>query len=203
MIANFIRNDVKSTVGIIKLEDKQMKKNTVIIVTAAVVLICFGVYVLTSDRFPKTSRAAIEQAVEGQRFMISEIIDEIKIDSNRILTLYLNGYGELDCAVTHKNLFYYTVDNLAGHVYTTNSAEVLTGVNYRAILHFTGYESGEEYACFGVILDDDVARIEFNNKDMKKIDFRGMHIVYTYGRGNPKSKFTLYDKNNNVLELTK
>lgn len=181
-----------------------MKKNTIItIVSVVVVLICFGVYILSSDRFPKTSRTAIEQAVEGQRFMISEIVDEIEIDNNRTLTLYLNGYGELDCAVTHKNLFYYTVDKLAGHIYTPNTENVLPSVNYRAILHFTGYESGEEYACFGVILDDDVARIEFNNKAMKEIDYRGMRIVYTYGSGNPKTKFILYDKDNNVLELTK
>ena len=59
------------------------------------------------------------------------------------------------------------------------------------------------YLCYGVIADQDVAKVSFGEQEMEELQYGGVRIVYCWGKGDPDADFSLRDVQGRELSLVK
>lgn len=165
--------------------------------TICIILSLLVLLFLVWDRQPKTPLAALEKGYIGKNESIlrySELIEQIDINSDESLLFYFNGNGNMNCAVVEKKFVGYKVVDV--------NAELQPHHEERKVgLYGSSYNRGRKWIYFGVIYDDSVEKVVWNDVDAIRFSSSNLDILYAFGDGEFKGKeYYLYDSNDNKLE---
>ena len=148
-------------------------------------------------RQPKTPLSALEKGYISKNESVirySELIGQIDISSVESLLFYFNGNGNVNCAVVEKRIVGYKVVDV--------NAELLPHQEeWRVGLYGSTYNRGNKWVYFGVIYDNSVNKVVWNDAEGIMFSSSDMDMFYAVGDGEFKGKeYYLYDSNGNELE---
>ena len=171
--------------------------------TVATSLVCLALMALVIFRPSFDARVAVEKKVgTAEGFTVTEVIGEKAVDQNRLLFLELGEKEEIDCAAVKKTFGLYRAEAVFGYLPARESGPVESGGS-RAHLLYCPYRKGDWYLCYGVIADQDVAKVSFGEQEMEELQYGGVRIVYCWGKGDPDADFSLRDVQGRELSLVK
>ncbi|MDN5276844.1 MAG: hypothetical protein PWR01_809 [Clostridiales bacterium] len=146
---------------------------------------------------PKTPLSALEKEyLDRQEDVLrySELIKQIDISPKETLLFYFNGKGNVNCAIAEKRFGGYKIVDVNGELAPYNK-------NLRVGLYGFSYNKGEKWGYFGIIYDDTVERVVWNDTEGIRFSALNMEMVYAVGDGEFKGGvYYLYDANGNELE---
>ncbi|MEG0308550.1 MAG: hypothetical protein RR636_11435 [Clostridium sp.] len=178
---------------------KKVMKNNIIIVS--IVLLILTPIVLFFY-LPTTPEEAILKR-RDEAFVLDTIIDEISIDKDYSVTLYINKKGYLNSAVIEKILWFYIVDEFSGNISPIAPHELEIG-DTRVSLISSFYDKGTKYISYGVIKDNSISKVVYNNEPLREIHFNDLRIVYGFGDEITfTAQYDLYDQEGNILKHIK
>jgi hypothetical protein len=165
--------------------------------TICIILILLGLLFIVWYRQPKTPLAALEKGYISENRSIerySGLIEQIAISSDESLLFYFNGNGNVNCAVVEKRLVGYKVVDV--------NAELLPYHEERKVgLYGSSYNRGSKWVYFGVVYDDSVETVVWNDVEAIRFSSSNLDMLYAFGDGEFKGKeYYLYDSNGNELE---
>jgi len=173
--------------------DVNKKIKSALIITLALCGFLFIVW----HKYPKTPLSALEKEYTGKEESIlrySAFIGKKDISPRESLIFYFNGRGNVNCAVAEKCLFGYRIVDV-------NAELAPYRKDLRAGLYGSTYDKGNKWAYFGIVYDDAVERIVWNNAEGIRFSSSGMNMVYAVGDGEFKgNEYHLYDVDGNELE---
>lgn len=124
----------------------------------------------------------------------SGLIEQIDINPKESLLFYFNGNGNVNCAVAEKRLTGYKIVDV-------NAELAPYREDLRVGLYGSTYNKGSKWVYFGIIYDDSVEKIVWNDTEGIRLNSSDMDLVYAVGDGEFKgNEYYLYDVNGNQLE---
>lgn len=179
---------------IIVIEGRIMKNKKLIgiIILALIVLFIIVWYIQ-----PKTPLAALEKEYMGKEESIlhySSLIEQIDISADESLLFYFNGNGNLNCAVAEKRFNRYKIVDVNAELATHREG-------LRAGLYGSTYNNGNRWMYFGVIYDDTVEKVVWNNIEALRFKSQNIDMFYANGIGEFEGQeYYLYDSEGNELD---
>lgn len=165
--------------------------------TIIIIFILLGLLLIVWYKQPKTPLTALEKRYMGKEKNIlrySELIEQIDINPKESLLFYFNGNGNVNCAVAEKRVGSYKIVDV-------NAELAPYREDLRVGLYGSTYDKGSKWVYFGIIYDDSVEKIVWNNMEGIRFSSSNMDIVYAVGDGEFKgNEYYLYDVNGNELE---
>jgi hypothetical protein len=165
--------------------------------TIIIIFILLGLLLIVWYIQPKTPLTALKKGYMGKEENIlrySELIEQIDINPRESLLFYFNGKGNVNCAVAEKRIGGYKIVDV-------NAELAPYREDLRVGLYGSTYDKGNKWVYFGIIYDDSVERLVWNDTESIRFSSSNMDLVYAVGDGDFKGKeYYLYDANGNKLE---
>jgi len=159
--------------------------------------ILFGLLLAVWSIQPKTPLAALEKEYMGKQENIlrySELIKQIDISPKESLLFYFNCNGNINCAVAEKRITGYKIVDV-------NAELAPYREDLRAGLYGSTYDKGNKWAYYGIIYDNSVEKIVWNDAEGIRFSSSNLDMVYAVGDGEFKgNEYYLYDAVGNELE---
>jgi len=112
-------------------------------------------------RQPKTPLAALEKEYMGKEESVlrySSLIKQIDINPDESLLFYFNGNGNVNCAVAEKRIGRYKIVDV-------NAELAPYREDLKVGLYGSTYDRGKKWVYFGIIYDDSVEKVVWNNTE--------------------------------------
>lgn len=156
-----------------------------------------GILFIVWCNLPKTPLSALKMkymSIDENILKYSDLIGQVDLSSEESLLFYYNGKGNVNCAVAEKNIFGFRIVDV--------NAELLPyREDLRVGLYGSTYNKGSKWVYFGIIYDDSVKRVVWNNTEGIRFSSSDMDLVYAAGDGAFKgNEYKLYDAYGNELE---
>jgi hypothetical protein len=162
-----------------------------------IILILLGLLFIVWYKQPKTPLTALEKEYMGKEesiFRYSGLIKQIDINPKESLLFYFNGSGNVNCAVAEKRIGGYKIVDV-------NAELAPYQEDLRAGLYGSTYDKGSKWVYFGIIYDDSVEKIVWNDTEGIRFSSSNMDMVYAIGDGEFKgNEYYLYDVKGNELK---
>jgi hypothetical protein len=165
--------------------------------TMVIIFILLGLLLIVWYKQSKTPLTALEKEYMGKEesiFRYSGLIEQMDISPKVSLLFYFNGNGNVNCAVAEKRIGVYRIVDV-------NAELAPYKEDLRAGLYGSTYDKGSKWVYFGIIYDDSVEKIVWNDTEGIRFSSSNMDMVYATGDGEFKgNEYYLYDVNDNELE---
>ena len=173
------------------LEVKRKKQTTIII------FILLGLFFLVWHIQPKTPLATLEKEYMGREESVLQytgLIEQIDINLEGSLLFYFNGNGNVNCAVVEKGIAGYKIIDVNAELASYHE-------NLKVGLYGSTYDEGNKWIYFGVIYDESVEKVVWNDVGAIKFTSSNMDMLYAIGDGQFEGdEYYLYDSNGSELE---
>ena len=153
-------------------------------------LLCIVIYLQ-----PKSPLAALKKEYISKASILrySNLIEQIDITSEKSLLFYYNGNGNVNCAVAEKIFYGYKIVNISAELPVHKD-------EWKVGLFGSTYEKGTQWVYFGIIYDDSVEKIFWNDVEAIRFSALNLEMFYAFGNGEFKgAEYHLYDSNGNEL----
>jgi hypothetical protein len=176
-----------------------MEKHKFRLIIAIVVILLLFIFFLWYIQ-PKSPLSALENGYKDKEESIwrySDFIKQIDINAKESLLFYFNGNGNVNCAVVEKKIVGYKIADVSAELPVYND-------ELRAGLFGSTYDKGNKWVYFGIIYDDSVERIVWN--DVEAIRFSSSDLDMFYAVGNEafgakdNLEYHIFDSKGNELE---
>lgn len=164
------------------------------IITMVVILL--GLLFIVLYIQPKSPLAALEKEYMSKESILkySYLIEQIDTTSEESLLFYYNGNGNVNCAVAEKKILGYKIADVSAELATYND-------ELRAGLFGSTYDKGNKWVYFGIVYDDSIEKIVWNDVEAIRFSASNMEMFYAVGDGEFEGdEYHLYDSNGNELE---
>ena len=172
-----------------------MKKIKFILVI--ILLLLLGVLLVVWPIQPQTPLNALEKEYmnKGESILqYTHFIEQIDINSKESLLFYLNGNENVNCAVAVKKINGYKIVDVNGELEPYQD-------DWRAALYGSTYGKVKKWVYFGIIYDDAVEKVVWNNVEAIRFSALTMDMFYAIGNGPFEGQeYYLYDSDGNKLE---
>ncbi|AUS96748.1 hypothetical protein CDQ84_05640 [Clostridium thermosuccinogenes] len=164
---------------------------------AAIAFLLCGLIFAAWYKQPKTPLAALEKGYMGKQdsiLMYCALIEQVDINQNKSLLFYYNGRGNVNCAVAEKKIAGYRIVDVNAELAPYHE-------DLRVGLYGSTYDKGKKWVYFGIIYDDSVDKVVWNNIEGVRFSSSDMDMVYAVGDGDFKgNEYHIYDADGNELE---
>ena len=165
--------------------------------TMIIILTLLGLLFTVWYTQPKTPLTALENRYMGKKESVlrySSLIKQIDIDSQTSLLFYYNGNQNVNCAVAEKKISGYRIVDVGAEVSTNKEA-------LRVGLHGSAYDKGTKWIYFGIIYDDSVEKVVWNDIEATRFSSLDLDMFYAVGYGKLEGgEYYIYDSNGNKLD---
>lgn len=164
----------------------------------SIISIFFVVALLFWFSQPKSPLKALEKRytnqVEGIRY--KEMIQQIDVDSKCSLLFYMNSNGNVNCAVSYKEMVGYKIiaDFSELSSYDDTVRVGLLGGKYK-------FKQQNKWVYYGIIHDSSVNKVIWGNTEAIKFHTKDFKMVYAVGDGDFRAgEYEIYDSNGNKMD---
>jgi len=163
----------------------------------AIIIVLCALLFIAWYKQPKTPLSALEKEYMGKEESIlrySAFIEQKDINPRESLLFYYNGNGNVNCAVAEKRIGGYKIVDV-------NAELAPYREDIRVGLYGSTYDKGNKWVYFGIVYDDSVEKVVWNDLEGTRFSASNMDMFYAVGNGEFKgNEYYLYDANGNELE---
>lgn len=163
-----------------------MKKDSIILFSVFICLAVLAIFCV----FRNTDIQPYDYLVNEYRNSESvikpvKLIDQVDLDDRQCLVFYVNGNGNIACAIIKQGFFTYRVLRVSAEV-------ALASNNQTADAHFSSYNKGKAWIDWGVVRNELIDRVFVNGKEATIIEQNSLRIFYLVAQGNDTPNGSVY-----------
>lgn len=173
-----------------------MTKNRLIIIISILVIVTLRVYLYWYIQPKNPVEAVIEADTinNSEELRFGSLIKQIDITSDESLVFFFKNNRNIYCAVVKKKILGYKVLKVSGGLEREKDT-------LRVGLHGSAYDEYKKSLYFGIIYDDAVERVIWDDIELNKFSAMNMELLYALEDGELVSgMYYLYDSKGNELE---
>lgn len=165
------------------------RKYRYIIALVGIIIILTSGYNLFRGVYAKSPQEAITSYSKLPALRIVKVIEEVEVNDNEILLLFINDNGNVAFGLVENTKLGYKL------IHTSGEVEPIYKASPPADLRFSFYNKEEGWVGYGIVHNEDIAKIMVDGQEANIIEREYFRMWYLTGKG--------YLDDDNVLLLDK